>query len=94
MLEKNIKQKIINYIIKNGGDGFSISAKLRRGVCDCLCITKNGQIFLVETKQPKEDLSKLQEYFFLIWNNKKVNCIKGYSLQMFKEECRKAGIEI
>ena len=92
-LEKYVQRDIIKFVIKSGGDCVKIVAPSRRGLPDLLCML-NGVVFLCETKRLGKDLSGLQEYFFLIWNGVKTNCIKADSLEMFKENIKKVGIDL
>ena len=55
-----------------------------KNIRDVLSII-NGRIILIETKRTgKKKLDPLQEYFFLIWNDKKTNCIMVDSVENLK----------
>jgi hypothetical protein len=92
-LEREVQSKIIRYVIEKGGDAVKVTCPSRRGFPDVL-INFKGRMLLVETKREGKDLSGLQEYFFMIWNDKKQNCIMANSLEMFIEKCREIGIKI
>lgn len=84
MIERKVQSKVIKHIKSIGGDAFKISAVTRRGCPDVLSII-NGRIILIETKRTgKKKLDPLQEYFFLIWNDKKTNCIMVDSVENLK----------
>ena len=83
MLESKIQKKIIDYIVKQGGQCVKITAPSRRGLPDLLALI-DGKIILIEVKQEGKTLDPLQDYFFMIWNSKQTNCILCDSLEMLK----------
>ena len=67
MKESKIQKKIIDHIIKDGGDACKITAPSRRGVPDILALI-NGDIYLFEVKvDEKSKRSVLQEAFIKKW---------------------------
>lgn len=67
MKESKIQKKIIDHIIKDGGDACKITAPSRRGVADILALI-NGDIYLFEVKvDDKSKRSVLQSAFIEKW---------------------------
>lgn len=79
MKESKIQKKIIDHIIKDGGDACKITAPSRRGVADILALI-NGEIYLFEVKvDDKSKRSVLQEAFIEKWGaNGKAYFVDGF----------------
>lgn len=68
MRESEIEKYLKNEVQKLGGLCYKFISPGNSGVPDRICFFKNGVVILVETKAPKKDLRKLQE-----WQKKRIN---------------------